>query len=441
MSFGRLSAKAQDFLLVQLLNRRIQRIRERGDVEQGYLRGTYLEERLRGRIRAEAEDQNKPASTSRPNDSKKDDGGYPPDDPPCYSPPRQSTWLELLPPTEPWYRPTLETLPTRLTKYITEKLSETCQASLALTSHRMLEKIGRRALKLKPKFRIKLLQHLERDGVLPSHILCRSCTKFHLPFLPKYWVDWKKTKCPAVDYWHQPRIPCATLVETFPVHFAFSTIAALTRSARHGWDIYPTEILTTPVTYNIQDEWLSKVESFLSAKVVDNHLVVKKETRLYSGAKGPKGLDDSRWLKGIFANHEELSDLCEHYQWEGEYDGMVWAEKDKGAKRSQLHVNCHHSDGVSSHLPVCPWVPNPLDGIETCDYCFTDFAVYRYDEAESGRGVVVLLSWHDLGRGETVGDLQWRAHRYSHDQPGKIRREDDAGKIFKKFISGTHSGP
>jgi hypothetical protein len=216
---------------MQLLNRRIQRIRERGDVEQGDLRGTYLEERLRGQIRAEAEDQNKPANMPRPNDSKKDDEGCPTDDPPSYSPPSHPAWLELLPPTEPWFHPTLETLPTEVTKYIVEKLPETCRASLALTSHRMVEKIGRRALKLKTKLRVKLLGRLERDGVLPSHILCRTCKKFHLPFLPKYWVEWKDVKCPAVNYWRQPRVQCATVAQTFPVHFAFSTIVALTRSA------------------------------------------------------------------------------------------------------------------------------------------------------------------------------------------------------------------
>ena len=433
MSFGRLSAKVQDLLLVQLLNRRIQRIREQVDVEQGDPTGTYLEECLRGAICAEAEDKNKTANTCRISNSEKDG-----DDPPSYSPPNQPNFLEVLPLTESWCRPTLETLPTELVKYIARQLPEPCQASLALTSRMTLQKIGRRALKLRPKLRIKLLQRLEKDGVLPSHILCRSCKIFHLPFLPKYWVDSKQLKCPAVNYWHQPRIACATVTETFPVHFAFSTVAALTRSARHGWDTYPTEILTTPVVYDIHDEWLSRVESFLSAKVVDNHLVIKKETRLYSGARGPKGLDNSRCLKGAFAKHEELSDLCEHYQWEGDYDNMVRAEKDKGAKRSHLHVNCLPSDVISSRLPVCPWVPNPADSIEACEYCFTDFEVRRYDEPESGRGVVVLTSWHDLGCGETVGDLAWRAYRYSHDHPGKIRREEDAGKVFEMFNSAVY---
>lgn len=103
MAFARLSAKAQDLLLVQLLNRRIQRIRQREDMEQGYLRATYLEEHLRGRIRVEINEQDKQiANPSRVRDSNEDDQGYPTDDPPSYGAPSHLALRDVLPPTEPW---------------------------------------------------------------------------------------------------------------------------------------------------------------------------------------------------------------------------------------------------------------------------------------------------------------------------------------------------
>jgi hypothetical protein len=95
----------------------------------------------------------------------------------------------------------LELFPIQLALGTAQNLSPADPAALALTSHTMLRKLGAHLLILDAESRYNLLTRLERDGILPSHILCPTYQVFHLPSLPRHWVQagHNRITCPIAD--------------------------------------------------------------------------------------------------------------------------------------------------------------------------------------------------------------------------------------------------
>lgn len=422
--FGRLADKTVDSLLLVLLDRRRRRRAEGTE--------TSLEERLRDEIRSGGKTGTADKEETRNGD-----------DPPPYSPPQLRSLPRQeshLPPREPGpqilplreSRPrghppreshlrshggwsmggplSIELFPIQLTLGIVQSLSPADRAALALASHTLMRKLGRGSFILDADSRYNLLTRLERDGILPSHILCPTCQIFHLPSLPRHWVQagHNRITCPIAD-WENQMSRC----EEIPKHlrrlpFSFSTVAAILRSIRHNWGIYPRGMLSDSVTYRLGDSRLTLIaHRKQDPHIINGRMMLKTQTELYSRAWGRWATITPRGIKQMMRNRPELRYICPHLSWISVFE-FIFQNMDI----LQGYRGENHSNPLSNDLPCSTsWskgdVHDALRGYIACAHCYTDFQIRKQDSEERGMEAVVLKTRHNFGGGESVDNAWW----------------------------------
>ncbi|KAK1852961.1 hypothetical protein CCHR01_04406 [Colletotrichum chrysophilum] len=108
-------------------------------------------------------------------------------------------------------------------------------------------------------------------------------------------------------------------------------------------------------------------------------------------------IDKSLYLD-ILSKSADRSHCCAHMTWQRKYTFIF----------NPSTIETHESDNFQAKGRLSKRQKKVFGGIETCDFCHTSYTYCLRD----GGGKIDLISYKDLGEGETTTDPRWRSHQW-----------------------------
>ncbi|KAF4985240.1 hypothetical protein FDECE_16710 [Fusarium decemcellulare] len=202
----------------------------------------------------------------------------------------------------------LHDLPMELLIEIATQLCPLDRASLACVS-RHTHMITSRALRLDWKLRFKLLERLESDGVWLPEILCSLCYKFHQP-RDLVWTEAEGHR--ECVLYGDPTIGRKTTSPYLPTQVYFDIVSAISRCSRFGSKLYDVDRLASSHHYKREG---AKINRIVSARVHQEHVIIKTETVLFSGQNRATALENVHNIERLIHDNAGLAPICGHGLW------------------------------------------------------------------------------------------------------------------------------
>ncbi|KAJ3528440.1 hypothetical protein NM208_g10196 [Fusarium decemcellulare] len=305
----------------------------------------------------------------------------------------------------------LHNLPRELLIEIATQLCPLDRASLACVS-RHTHMIAGRALRVDWKLRFKLLERLESDGVWLSEILCSLCYRFHQP-RDLVWTEAEGHR--ECVLYGDPTIARKTTSPYLPTQVYFDIVSAISRCSRFGSKLYDVDRLASSHHYKRDG---AKINRIVSARVHQEHVIIKTETVLFSGQNRATALENVHNIERLIHDNAGLAPICGHGLWidllrfafPNIVDSLVSPHFPPLYRSEVQECLWTHERTCWTRCDVSSRLENWLRTMFSCAHCATNFnasVVYLQDTQTK---LLILTSWKDLGRCQDVTDIFWEGH-------------------------------
>ncbi|KAK5657425.1 hypothetical protein OQA88_2997 [Cercophora sp. LCS_1] len=324
----------------------------------------------------------------------------------------------------------LTTLPTELLLTITTNFHPEETASLALTCHTLLHKLGATSFSLQSPQKYNLLRLASKDGIYPHLIVCPLCHVFHTPF-PLDW--WRRAVGDQISMrlcetsWHSNKSESWDTIEIIspelPPQTHFNMVAAVMRCHRFGWPGFGPEVLNSGDRVEIGGWRIHRYHDF---GIRGGHLLLKAE-RLVWLKEGENLAEAVEILSKAVAEKKgwKFEAFCGHLMWArdvGVLKGGCVAGWEGGIMEGECG-ECNRDHGKE------------IGRVKTCGKCYTDYAVAFVDMPDGKGKVCVLTTWKDLGSGERLESPEWRSHLRVKPPPPSAARQGSPPSVYLAWDS------
>lgn len=311
---------------------------------------------------------------------------------------------------------TLELLPTELILQIAENLEPWEAAAFALSSKGILYKLGTASVILHPKDRYPFFQLLERDLRHIPEILCAFCSYFHAP-----------------EESLMSKRHCCILAPTYgrgiwnltspllPTWLHWNMVRAVMQSHREGTGYHTVEDLKSTKAFSEDGTRVHYTARYL---ISNGKLILRTVLALFPCEGGAR--EQTAFAPELvnILRKNKLEACCGHVSWTKKYP-LVFSPQPEPRTPSDAHP-------LSITYRPCIWNTRrkkPLRALyvadmDQCRRCHTSYTWMIKDLEDGGGRVVCLVSYKDLGRGQSRDEPEWNSHMWHNPKvkKPKVRR-------------------
>lgn len=320
----------------------------------------------------------------------------------------------------------VEVIPAEIISILSSYLALEESAALALTSKRMLSKVGYLSfveLNRCAVSRFKLLLQLEKEIYDMKEILCHRCQVFHPPTSSNLRKGRKENgsirpcakRSPSQRDW-------STSSPYLPTKLHFNMVKAVMRSYRYGLDLYDPRVLASSSLY-IDETTNAKARYTATCVIADNKLLLRTVVTLLPSPIREEARRTAPSLLELIKKRQRLRNACPHIEWSQVYPKIF---EDKPPIPQHLAPIDEHPDTWGSKTKACP----NRGFYDACKYCSTLFHFSYRDLAISGARVVSLVSYKFLGKGEDLNDRVWMLHTQEATEEAKKRLRVSIWRLY-----------
>ncbi|KAF6812107.1 hypothetical protein CPLU01_14975 [Colletotrichum plurivorum] len=311
---------------------------------------------------------------------------------------------------------TIELLPTEMILQIAENLEPWEVAAFALSSKRILYNLGTAAVKVRPKDRYAFFQLLERDLRHIPQILCAYCSYFHAP-----------------EESLMSKRHCCVLAPTYgrgiwnltspllPTWLHWNMVKAVMQSHREGTGYHTVEDLKSTKTFSDDGTRVHYTARYL----ISNGKLILRTALALLPCKG--GAREQTAFAPELANilrKNKLEASCGHVLWTERYPRVFSPQPEPGTPSSAHPLSINYRPCIWNTRRKKPLKTFHAADMKQCRRCHTSYTLMIKDLEDGGGRMVCLVSYKDLGKGESRDEPEWNSHMWHNTktkQP-KVRR-------------------